>query len=122
MSDFIVEGLDHVSITTPEELEEEVLAFYERSLGLKRLVKPEGTRQAGGWFAIGDTQLHVSRDSHNPPVTQHFAVKVDAFDAVVAHLRGAGFHIEQARPIPRGRRFFTRDPAGNRVEIVSYDR
>ena len=122
MSDFTIRGLDHVSVSTPEELETEVLEFYENFLGLAPLDKPAGTRSSGGWFTVGDLELHVSLDSHNPPPTPHFAVTVDDFDAIVGRLRDSGFHIEQARPIPGSRRFFTRDPAGNRIEIVSYDR
>ena len=122
MSDFNIRGFDHVTVTTPEELETDVLEFYANTLGLSRLDKPAGARSAGGWFTVGDIELHVSLDSHNPPPTAHFAVTVDDFDVVVGRMRDSGFHIEQARPIPGSRRFFTRDPAGNRIEIVSYDR
>ena len=121
MSDFTIRGLDHVTITAPEELETEVLEFYGNFLGLKRLDKPEGTGSPGAWFAVGDLQLHVSRDTHNPPPTAHFAVTVSDFDIAVERLRDSGFHIEQAHPVPGRRRLYTRDPAGNRVEIVSYD-
>jgi muramoyltetrapeptide carboxypeptidase len=121
MSDFTIRGLDHVTVTAPEELEKDVLEFYVKTLGLRRLDKPEGTSSAGSWFAVGDAQLHVSRDSHNPPPTAHFAVTVSDFDAAVERLRDSGYHIEQAHPVPGRRRLYTRDPAGNRIEIVSYD-
>jgi muramoyltetrapeptide carboxypeptidase len=121
MSDFTIRGLDHVTITAPEELEKDVLEFYGNFLGLRRLDKPEGTSSPGSWFAVGDAQLHVSRDSHNPPPTAHFAVTVSDFDVAVERLRDSGYHIEQAHPVPGRRRLYTRDPAGNRVEIVSYD-
>ncbi|MGH2751187.1 MAG: VOC family protein [Actinomycetota bacterium] len=121
MNGVTVEGFDHVNVTTPEELETAVLEFYEECLGLKRLDKPAGTRSAGGWFQVGRGQLHVSRDAHNPPPTAHFALEVNDFTGAVTRLRSAGFHIEQARPIAGRHRFFTRDPAGNRIEIVNYD-
>jgi muramoyltetrapeptide carboxypeptidase len=120
VSEVNVEGLDHVTITAPEELESEVLGFYEDFLGLRRLTKPDGASSAGGWFALGGSELHVSRDSHNPPPVAHLAITVGDFDEVVERLRQSGFHIEQARPIVGRRRLFTRDPAGNRIEIVSY--
>jgi catechol 2,3-dioxygenase-like lactoylglutathione lyase family enzyme len=120
VSEFTVESLDHVTVTAPEELEEEVLGFYENFLGLRRLEKPEGSRTAGGRFALGESELHVSRDSHNPPPVAHIAITVKDFAQVVQHLRASGFHIEQARPIAGRKRCFTRDPAGNRIEIVSY--
>jgi len=122
MSDFTIRGLDHVTITAPEELEKEVLEFYGNLMGLERLEQPEGTGSPDAWFALGDVQLHVSRDSHNPPPTAHFAVTVVDFDAAVARLRDSGYHIEQAYPVPGTRRLYTRDPAGNQVEIVGYDK
>jgi catechol 2,3-dioxygenase-like lactoylglutathione lyase family enzyme len=123
MSDFTIRGLDHVTITAPEELETDVLEFYGTFLGLRRLDKPEGgTGSPGTWFAVGDVQLHVARDSHNPPPTAHFAVTVGDFDVAVERLRDSGYHIEQAHPVPGRRRLYTRDPAGNRIEIVSFDK
>jgi hypothetical protein len=44
---------------------------------------------------------------------------VDHLDEVVERLRETGCHIEQARLIPGWKRFFTRDPAGNRIEIAA---
>ena len=40
---------------------------------------------------------------------------------IVERLRGAGCHIEQAGRIPGRRRFYTRDPAGNRLEIITME-
>ena len=113
--------LDHVNVTTPKELEEEVLVWYEDVLGLERLEKPEGTRHAGAWFAVGNEQVHVSVDEHNPPQSAHFGLVVDDFDALVKRLRAANCHIEQAREIPGRHRCFTRDPAGNSIEFMAFD-
>jgi catechol 2,3-dioxygenase-like lactoylglutathione lyase family enzyme len=118
---FKISRLDHVNVTTPEELEEETLTWYRDILGLEQIDKPPGTRTRGAWFAIGDAQLHVSIDEHNPHKSAHFAVLVDDYDAVIARLRAAGSHIEQANVIPGRHRFFTRDPAGNLVEIDNLD-
>jgi catechol 2,3-dioxygenase-like lactoylglutathione lyase family enzyme len=115
---FNVLGLDHVNVTAPEELEEEVVGWYEDCLGLTRLKKPDGTRPKGAWFELGPQELHVSVDEHNPHQTAHLGIIVDDFDTVIQRLREAGCHIEQASTIPGRRRFYTRDPAGNRIEIA----
>jgi predicted enzyme related to lactoylglutathione lyase len=60
-------------------------------------------------------------DEHNPPKTAHFCLVVDDFQSAVDRLRESGCHVEQAMPIPGRHRFYTRDPAGNRIEIMSYD-
>ena len=113
--------LEHVSVTSPEELEEEVTAWYRDLLNLQEMEKPSGTRAKGAWFQVGDQQVHVTIDEHNPAKVSHFGIVVDDFEEVVERLRSAGCHIEQASPIPGRRRFYTRDPAGNRVEIISIE-
>ena len=121
MSGFEVVGLDHVHVTTPEELEAEVLSFYSECLVLEPLPKPAGTRSKGGWFRAGNAEVHVSIDEHNPHKASHFGLVVSDFSAVIDSLRAAGRHIEQARPIPGRHSFFTRDPAGNLIEVISFD-
>jgi len=118
---FRVTALDHVQITAPEELVDEVLEYYRDCLRLEPVEKPEGARPQGAWFRIGEGELHVSVDPRNPPKAAHFGVEVDDFDGVVERLRDFGVHIEQARRIPGRRRCYTRDPAGNRIEIMSYN-
>jgi catechol 2,3-dioxygenase-like lactoylglutathione lyase family enzyme len=116
-----VVGLEHVTVTTPEELEQEVLDWYEQTLGLERVPKPEGAQAGGGWFIAGDQQVHLLIDPHNPPKNAHFCLRVDDFDDFVATLRSNRCHIEQARAVPGRRRCFTRDPAGNSIEIIALD-
>jgi catechol 2,3-dioxygenase-like lactoylglutathione lyase family enzyme len=117
---FEITALDHVNVTYPEELEDEVIAWYESCLGLERVTKPQGTRAAGAWFRVGDQEIHLSLDEHNPPKTAHLGLVVSDFEAAVGKLRAAGCHIEQASAIPGRKRCYTRDPAGNRVEIAHF--
>ena len=121
MSAFRIEGIDHVTITAPEELLDDVVEWYESCLGLERIEKPEGTRPAGAWFRAGTQEVHVSIDPHNPPHDAHFGLVVDDYDGVVDTLRSAHCHIEQASAIAGRHRFYTRDPAGNRIEVVAFD-
>ncbi len=114
-------GLEHVSITTPAELESEVIAWYRDCLKLEEMGKPKGTLEQGGWFRAGNQQVHVSIDEHNPPKKAHFGLVVNDFGDIVQRLREGGCHIEQATAIPGRHRFYTRDPAGNRIEIITFD-
>jgi len=120
-TEFSVLGLDHVTVTTPEELEPDVVEWYRDCLGLESIAKPEGARDGGAWFRAGGQEVHISLDPHNPPKAAHFGLRVSDFDAVVERLRRANCHIEQARPVPGRHRCFTRDPAGNSVELVSLE-
>ena len=121
MASFEFRGLDHVNVTAPEELIDDVLDWYANCLGLDPMDKPDGTGEAGGWFRVGEQEVHVSVDPHNPLHDAHFALVVDDYRSVVDVLREGKCHIEQATPISGRHRFYTRDPAGNRIEIVSYD-
>ncbi len=121
MTSYMVLSLEHVTVTTPEELEEEVLTWYSDVLGLDRLDKPEGAKPGGGWFKVGEQQLHLMLDPHNPPKNAHYCLRVGDFDAFLENLRTNGCHIEQASQIPGRKRCFTRDPAGNSIEIVSHE-
>ena len=114
-------ALEHVSITSPEDLEDEVVSWYRDTLGLEPMEKPPGTRDAGAWFRINDQQVHVTIDEHNPPKKAHFGIVVDDVHVAIERLRAAGCHIEQASTIPGRHRFYTRDPAGNRIEFISID-
>jgi catechol 2,3-dioxygenase-like lactoylglutathione lyase family enzyme len=119
---FEVRTLDHVNVTAPEALESEVVSWYREVLGLEQLDKPSGTRrERGGWFKAGDRELHISIDPPGPSPQAHFALTVDDYAAALEHLRAAGCHIEPAGPIPGRQRFFIRDPAGNRLEIIGFD-
>lgn len=121
MSGALVRGLDHVAVTAPGELEEESVRWYEEVLGLQRIEKPDGTREKGAWFQAGSTQVHITIDEHNPPKIAHFALVVGDAQSAVERLRAAGCHIEQASSIPGRKRFYTRDPAGNRIELVAFE-
>ena len=118
---FRIVGVEHVSVTAPAELEKDVVSWYGDCLQLERVEKPPGSRPDGAWFRAGNHEIHVTIDEHNPPQVAHFAIVVEGIESLVERLRHAGCHIEQAHPIPGRRRFYTRDPAGNRIECVSYD-
>lgn len=113
--------LHHVNVVVPPGATDTVVAFYTDVLQLRQVPKPaEGVAQSGAWFDIGDTgsQVHVSeRDGERHPQT-HFGLVVDDYDAALARVRAAGAPWEDQPPIFGGRRGFTRDPQGNRVELL----
>ena len=117
--------LHHVNVVVPPGATDRVVGFYADVLGLRQVPKPaEGVAQTGAWFDIDDrTQVHVSeRDGDRHPqvhsASAHWGLVVDDFDAVLARLAAAGAPWEDQPQIFGGRRGFTRDPEGNRVEIL----
>jgi len=112
--------IHHVNVVVTPGSTASVVPFYADVLGLRQVDKPtEGVAQTGAWFDIDDrSQVHVSEREGQVHPQSHFGLVVDDFDAVRKRLDDAGAPWEDQPDIFGGRRGFTRDPAGNRVEIL----
>ena len=106
----------HVNVEVTDV--DRALAFY-RLFGLTEIERQGTPGRAGAWFSFPDgCQLHISLGSSPAPGRQHFAIRVADLAAARAAIEAAGAPIEREREIPGMTRFFTRDPDGNRIEIV----
>ena len=115
--------LHHVNVNVPRGKSDQVASFYGDVFGFGPIDRPDNGRE-GVWLDMGDgTQLHLSeRDEAGHP-QQHFALMVDDLDIVIERLGDAGASFERADDVfGTGGRGFTRDPAGNRVEVVAAPR
>jgi catechol 2,3-dioxygenase-like lactoylglutathione lyase family enzyme len=111
--------LSHINITMPEGHEEIARSFYSGNLGLHEIPKPEQLRVRGGvWFDAGGLDIHVSveKQRFGPDAQRHFGIECADVDALRAKLKTAGVETDDGRPAP-WKRFFVRDPFGNRIEI-----
>ena len=105
--------LQHVSIGVPRERVEECARFYVEVLGMERIDNLAGL----AWLRFGDGD-HVHLLGGRPPADgQHFAVVVDDLDATLERARTWGVETEEAPQIWGTARWFTSDPAGNRLEV-----
>ncbi|MGV3618939.1 MAG: glyoxalase [Fimbriimonas sp.] len=108
-------GLDHVAITIPAGSEDEARGFYGGVLGLREIPKPPVLALRGGvWYEMPDgRQLHLQAANPFTPQNQAHPAFVADLEALAAvstpewddHLK------------PR-RRFYLRDPFGNRLEFL----
>jgi catechol 2,3-dioxygenase-like lactoylglutathione lyase family enzyme len=107
----------HVNLVAEDV--EAMRAFYGQLLGLHEIERAEGANRPGVWYRLDNLEIHISYEAapRNADSTRHVAFEVADLDAARAALEQAGAPIEAARPLPRLRRFFTRDPAGNRIEL-----
>ena len=109
----------HVNVVVPPGATDECVRFYCDVLGLTRIAKPASLRPDGAWLAIdAGTQLHLSEREGDAHPTAHFALVLDDFEAVHERAMAAGAEWGDAEDIFRGGRAFTRDPAGNRIELL----
>ena len=111
--------LHHVNVNVPRGQSESVAGFYCDVLGFARIPRPANGRE-GTWLDMGDgTQLHLSERTDVPNTQPHFAVIVDDLEAVRSGLAEAGAEFQTAEDVfNTGGRGFTRDPAGNRIELI----
>ena len=111
--------LSHINISMPKGNEDKARSFYATCLGLREIPKPEPIRGRGGvWFDAGGLDVHVSVEENRSgaDVQRHFGLECPDVDAVRPRLTAAGIETEDGRPTP-WKRFFVRDPFGNRIEI-----
>ncbi len=111
--------LSHINITMPKGGEDAARRFYGGLLNLPEIPKPEAIRSRGGvWFDAGGLDVHVSIEESRtgPDAYRHFGLECEDVDSLRKRLESAGVVTDDGRPAP-WKRFFVRDPFGNRIEI-----
>jgi catechol 2,3-dioxygenase-like lactoylglutathione lyase family enzyme len=117
----MIERLHHVQITVPSNLETEARAFYCGVLGLREIEKPDALKSRGGfWLELAGQELHVSLEDgvERSGTKAHLAYQVSDLEIWRTRLEAAGCTVLESVPIPGYDRFETRDPFGNRLEMI----
>jgi catechol 2,3-dioxygenase-like lactoylglutathione lyase family enzyme len=115
-----VVGIDHVQLPIPPGGEGAARAFYGELLGFVEVPKPPVMAARGGmWFQAGPVGIHLGIEPEMRASEKgHPALVVDDLDAFSARLTAAGFEWRPSDEIPGTRRGHTRDPFGNRIELI----
>ncbi|MFE6665866.1 VOC family protein [Streptomyces sp. NPDC057697] len=112
--------LDHVQLAAPQGSEDALRAYYTDTLGMTEIPKPSALAARGGcWFRAGPVQLHlgIEQDFH-PARKAHPGLRVTDIEAYAARLAERGAEVHWDGALPGHRRFFSHDPAGNRLEFL----
>jgi catechol 2,3-dioxygenase-like lactoylglutathione lyase family enzyme len=118
-----VTEINHVQISVPSSTEETSKHFYGGILGLQEIPKPAPLRSRGGaWYRQGAVELHLSIEdpgTENRSSRRHVCFVVADLDEAERSMLEAGVEIiRDTRPMDGWRRFYVRDPGGNRIEIA----
>jgi glyoxylase I family protein len=110
-------GVHHVSINVADV--DAALAFYVDVLGLSVRGDRPDFGFGGAWLdaGAGGQQVHLIEGQAPDGLGQHFALRVDGLDDVVAELRGRGLKVSDPQPVGPSRQAFVTDPSGNLVEL-----
>lgn len=115
--------VNHVNVTVTKAVEAEAKRFYGAVLGLEEIPKPGESKERGGaWYRLGTLQIHLSIEdaaSRNLESKRHVCYAVADVDEAEQEFRRAGVEIiPDNQPMEGCKRFFVRDPGGNRIEIT----
>jgi catechol 2,3-dioxygenase-like lactoylglutathione lyase family enzyme len=120
MPGMVVHGIAHVQIPIPIGREDAARSFYGAALGMPEIPKPDSLSDRGGvWFECGQQEVHCGVAASD--TRRHPALLTDVVDSLRVQLERAGFEVVVDREIPGYRRFYTRDPFGNRIELTQPD-
>jgi catechol 2,3-dioxygenase-like lactoylglutathione lyase family enzyme len=116
-----IRGVDHINIGTDHL--EETIAFFRAALGLELGWRPDFPF-GGAWLYAGDTavvhlvDLDAAKRPSNEAALDHFALRIDDYDAAIARLQLAGVRYRTVDiPDTPIRQINLRDPNGVNIEL-----
>ncbi|HTU73902.1 MAG TPA: VOC family protein [Trebonia sp.] len=111
------QGVHHIALTIPPGTQAEVRAFYGGLLGMTEI---SSTQDEGGChFRSGDMEFDFDVElGSRIPRQAHPGTLVPDIDALAARLTERGVTIEWDDKFPGYRRFYARDPLGNRLQFL----
>ena len=113
--------LDHVSVLITDV--ERSRRFYGGLLGLREIAYPRTFDFVVVWYQLPGQQLHLLlKDRPDTISPRHFALRVEDAAAARAYFKENGVAVDETTVIPGADRFFVRDPDGNRIELLQWER
>jgi catechol 2,3-dioxygenase-like lactoylglutathione lyase family enzyme len=121
MADYHFTHIDHCTVLITDVAK--ARHFYGTLLGLHEVPAPKEFDFVALWYDLGNSYLHLllkgSPDSISP---RHFCLHVTDVVAAKNDLRAKGLAIDETVKFAAADRFFIRDPDGNRIEVLQWQR
>jgi catechol 2,3-dioxygenase-like lactoylglutathione lyase family enzyme len=113
--------IDHCSVLITDVAK--AREFYGGVLGLTEIPAPKEFDFVAIWYDLGGTYLHLLLKPQPDTISpRHFCLAVANAKAAREELRAKGLVIEETVKIAAAERFFIRDPDGNRIELLQWER
>jgi len=98
-------------------------AFYGGILGLTEIAPPREFDFVALWYDLGGQYLHLLLKPNPDTISsRHFCLQVADISAARAHMQKLGVPMDETVKIAAADRFFVRDPDGNRIELLQWER
>lgn len=112
--------LDHIQLAMPADGEAAARAFWLGLIGLDEIEKPQALQSRGGlWLALAGSELHLGVDpGFKPAAKAHPGFLVNDISVLAQRLQKADYPVLWDDKINGRRRFFSKDPFGNRLEFL----
>lgn len=112
-------GIDHAQLAMPPGEGRAARAFYGGLLGLGEIPRPATLAPGGIWFQGRGAVVHLGVEpAFQPAPRAHLALLVADLEAAREELEEAGYEAVPDDRVEGCRRLFTRDPFGNRLELI----
>ncbi|MGW0533537.1 VOC family protein [Streptomyces sp. NPDC003032] len=113
-------SVDHVQLAAPPGSEPVLRTYYVDVLGMTETPKPPALGARGGcWFQAGGVRLHLGIEEDFIPARKaHPGLLVRNIEAYADRLAARGAEVTWDGNLPGHRRFYSRDPVGNRLEFL----
>lgn len=117
----LVTHIDHCSVLITDVAK--ARHFYGDVLGLREIPAPKEFDFVALWYDLGGTYLHLLlKDKPDTISPRHFCLHVSDCAAARMELSAKGLKIDETVKIDAADRFFVRDPDGNRIELLQWQR
>lgn len=113
--------IDHVTLIVTDVAK--ARAFYGGVLGLKEIAPPAAFDFVAVWYDLGGQFLHLLlKPTPDTVSARHVCFHVTDILKAREHFASHGIGTDETVLIPGCDRFFVRDPDGNRIEILNWQR
>jgi glyoxylase I family protein len=121
MKAFRFTHIDHCTILITNL--EKARHFYGELLGLREIAPPKEFDFVAVWYDLGGQYLHLLLKPQPDTLSaRHFCLHVSDIAAAREHYKALNIPMDETVKIAAADRFFLRDPDGNRVEILHWQR